>query len=464
MPSQPQQPSPESNRSPSAASRRQFLATSSAGLAGAAISSSLATAATTSATSDLGFEDAEIKIGLIGAGGRGRGAIANLFNAGGRVKLVAIADAFAEKIDRAMKYITKSAEEVAEKTGVATDALLDVPQERQFVGLDAYQQVLATDCDLVVLATPPGFRPMHFEAAVNAGKHTFLEKPVATDAAGVRRVLATGKLAAEKKLAVQVGLQRRHEALYNEIMSRLHEGAIGDIVYTRVYWNSGGVWVRPRQSQQSEMQYQVNNWYYFTWLSGDHIVEQHIHNLDVGNWLHRATPVEAHGMGGRQTRTGKQFGQIFDHHAVEFTYPDGSKLISQCRHQRDCRSSVGEYTHGTKGRADFKQGLIYGADGKPIYRYKGNKREGHQQEQTDLIAALRRGEIPNECEYGAHSTMTAILGRMATYSGKELPWDKAISSSLAVTPDDFHWDSKPPVLPDADGNYPVPKPGKTEVI
>ncbi|MEM6330573.1 MAG: Gfo/Idh/MocA family oxidoreductase, partial [Planctomycetota bacterium] len=346
----------------------------------------------------------------------------------------------------------------------AGGAAIDVPESKRHVGLDAYKRVLESDCDLVVLATPPGFRPAQFEAAVDAGKHVFMEKPVATDAPGIRRVLAAGEKAKRQGLAVQVGLQRRHEPMYRETIQKLQEGAIGDILLTRVYWNSSGVWVRPRTADQTEMQYQVDNWFYFLWTCGGQLVEQHIHNIDVSNWLKQATPVDAQGQGGRQVRTSKETGQIFDHHTVEFTYADGSKMMSSCRHIPGAWGQVGEYAHGTAGTAKIHRGVIYGPGGDTIWRYRGRRVQGHKQEQLDLIDALRAGEIPNETEYGAMSTMTAIMGRMATHSGKMIRWDEAINSDLDLGPASLAWDAEPPVTPDAEGRYPVPVPGRTVVL
>jgi predicted dehydrogenase len=240
-----------------------------------------------------------------------------------------------------------------------------------------------------------------------------------------------------------------------------------------VYWNGGGLWMRSRAEfeknngrKPTEMEYQVNNWYYFLWLCGDHIVEQHIHNIDIGNWLRDKHPVEACGMGGRQVRTGKEFGQIFDHHAVEFTYDDGTKMFSQCRHIDGSDSDVSEHAHGTKGTADLTDGgrgpEIHNAEG--TWRSNARKGDNHHQEHHDLFATLRRGEIYNEGQYGADSTMTAILGRLATYSGKTVRWDDALNSEVDLSPKSYAWDADPPVLPDADGYYPVPVPGKTDVL
>lgn len=404
------------------------------------------------------FGSDTIKVGLIGCGGRGTGAaIQALETTGGEVKLVAMADAFANNLQTAYRTIKGQHPE-----------RVDVG-DRRFVGIDAYQQVLQSDADVVILATPPGFRPQQFEAAVQAGKHVFMEKPVATDAPGIRRVLAANELAKQRGLAVQVGLQRRHETRYRQCIERLQEGAIGDLQFARVYWNGGGVWVRPRAPRQSELEYQLRNWYYFTWLCGDHIGEQHIHNLDVINWLLQDHPVEAQGQGGRQVRTGGEHGQIFDHHMVEYTYRNGFKLFSQCRHIRGCWNSISEHVHGAAGNADISNALIRDKQGKKVWQSDAVeiKGRGWQQEQHDLFAALRRGEVPNEVESGADSTMTAILGRLATYSGKVVKWDQAINSEISLAETDaLHSLEDPaPVQPDAQGDYPIAVPGsKTKFV
>jgi len=376
-------------------------------------------------------------------------------NTDGPTKLVAMADAFDDRLEASHKNLQK---QHGDK--------VDVPADRKFVGWDAYSKVLDQDLDMVILATPPGFRPLHFEAAVNAGKHVFAEKPLAVDPAGVRKVLAATRVAKDKNLLVQIGLQRRHERRYMETMERLHDGAIGDIVLARAYWNGGGVWVRPRQQQQTEMEYQMRNWYYFNWLCGDHINEQHIHNLDVINWLKKGFPVKAQGMGGREVRKGIDHGEIFDHHFVEFTYADGTKMFSQCRHIKKCWNSVSEAAHGTNGWCDISGCTIYKADGTKDWSYGKGGGQGHQQEHHDLFADLRKGVIPNEGEYGAMSTMTAILGRMATYSGKEVKMEDALASERIISPVDEYtsYDDEPPTLPDAEGRYKIPVPGKTKVL
>lgn len=409
----------------------------------------------------------EIRIGLIGCGGRGTGAAVQALSSGQNVKLVAMADAFADQIEDSYGNITNPDADHAE----AVSGRVDVPPEHRFSGFDAYKSLIPL-VDVVVIATPPGFRPIHFEAAVAADKHVFMEKPVATDAAGVRRVLAAAERAKAKKLNVVVGLQRHYEARYRTWVERMHHGMIGDIVMARVYWNSGGVWVRDRKSLEekagrplTEMEYQMRNWYYFNWLCGDHIVEQHIHNLDVGNWVKQGVPVSAQGQGGRLVRTGPDHGEIFDHHYVEYEYADGSRMISQCRHMPDTTYSVTEAFHGTNGTAP-RPGVLVSSSGYSLYDHDGkNDRNPYQVEHDELFSAIAAGEYKYaDADNGAHATMTAILGRMATYSGKKLTWDEALASERSIMPERYAFDATPPVVPDASGHYPVPVPGQTEVL
>jgi myo-inositol 2-dehydrogenase / D-chiro-inositol 1-dehydrogenase len=428
----------------SRATRREFLQRSTALATGAALVGTLSVARSAHAAgSDL------IRVALVGCGGRGTGAASNVLSTKANCKLVAVADAFEDSVARAVKALTTRHKD-----------RVDVPAERQFVGLDAYQKAIDCGADLVLLCSPPGFRPAHFEAAVKAGKHAFLEKPVATDAPGVRRILAANEEAKQKKLAVAVGHHLRHEVKHKEVVNRIHDGLIGDVSFVRAYFNSGGVWVRARQAGQTEMQYQVRNWYYFTWLSGDHIVEQHVHDLDVGNWIKGARPVRANGMGGRQVRIGKDYGEIYDHHAVEFEYADGSRMFSYCRHIPACWGSFSQHAHGTKGRASIEghgSSLIQ-ANGQEPQTWKRTA-DGHQVEMDDLLAALTAGQPYNEVQFGAESTMTAILGRMATYSGQLVEWDAALASKVDLAPERITWDATPKSQPGADGIYPCSIPG-----
>ncbi|MCW5557676.1 MAG: Gfo/Idh/MocA family oxidoreductase [Verrucomicrobiae bacterium] len=426
-----------SSSTPSPVSRRQFIST-----AGAATASALT-------ASRFAFAQASdtLKLALIGCGGRGSGAANQALNVPG-TRLVAVADAFQDRLESALSNLKQSQGDK-----------VDVPADRQFVGFDAYKNAIAL-ADVVILATPPGFRPMHFEEAVRQGKHVFAEKPVATDGPGVRRFLAAAEEAKRKNLKVGIGLQRHHQPGYLETVRRLHDGAIGEIHTLRVYWNDGGVWVNPRKPGQTEIEYQMRNWYYFNWLCGDHIVEQHIHNLDVANWVKNGYPVKARGLGGRQVRTDKQFGEIYDHHAVEFFYADGSTAFSQCRHIRGCWNEVNEHAVGTKGFANIGGHQIKEAAGEG-WRFKSERQvDPYQQEHDDLFAAIRNNTSYNEAFNGAKSTLTAILGRFATYSGVEISWEQALNSELNLFPDRLAWDAQPKSQPDAEGFYKIAMPGQ----
>jgi len=396
-----------------------------------------------------------IKIALIGCGGRGTGACVQALSTKQNVQLVAMADAFRDRLDGSYQNILEALED--KKTRV------QVKEENKFTGFDAYKKAIAL-ADVVILATPPGFRPIHFEEAVNQGKHIFMEKPVATDPAGIQRVLAAAEKAKAKKLNVVVGLQRRYQASYRELIKRVHDGAIGEILSAQAWWNNDGVWVHPRQAGWTEMEYQMRNWYYFVWLCGDHITEQHIHNLDVINWALEAYPVKAQGMGGREVRKGKDYGQIYDHHYVEFHYGNGTILNSQCRHQKGTMSKVDELLIGTKGKVYCDAARITDNKGNTIYQFdKKMENQPYQNEHDELFAAIAKGEYKFwDAERGARSTMTSILGRMATYSGQNIEWDKAINSGINIMPTTYAFDAMPPVVPDADGNYPVPEPGVTK--
>ena len=435
-------------------SRRTFLKTSTAAVVGGSVLGSLGAARQAHAAGDD-----TIKIALIGCGGRGSGAAADAIRAAKaintKVKLVAMADAFQDRLKGSYGNLKDPKNEVADA--------IDVSDDRKFVGFDAYQKAIDSGVDMVILATPPGFRPTHFEAAVKAGKHVFMEKPVATDAPGVRQVLAATEEAKKKGLGVGVGLQRRHQLGYIDTIKKLQDGAIGDIIMMRAYWNGSTPWVRDRKPEQTEMEYQMRNWYYFTWICGDHIVEQHIHNLDVINWVKGSYPVKAQGQGGREVRVGPNYGETFDHHFVEFEYADGSRCLSQCRHIPGCWNAVEEYVHGSKGTAAIHDYTI-NVNGEKRARYRGENPNPYQREHEDLLKSILAGSPINEGEFGAKSTMTAILGRMATYSGQMLEWEKALNSSISLQPTKFAWDAQMPVNPRPDGMYPAAVPGVTKVV
>ena len=427
-------------------SRREFIKSSTVAVVGGSLATGLLTPGNVHAQGD-----GTLKIGLIGSGSRGSGAAKDALSAEGPVKLVAMGDAFQFRLDASLQALSKD----LKKRGL--DKRFDVPKDRQFVGLDAYKKVLACDVDLVILATPPGFRPQQFAAAVAAGKHVFMEEPLAVDAPGVHQVLEAAQIAKQKKLAVGVGLQRHHQTTYQETIKRLKDGVIGDIHTMRAYWNGKKKWTdRTRAHKRpgiiTEMQYQVDNWYYFTWLSGDHICEQHIHNLDVCNWLKGAYPVEAQGMGGREVRTDEQWGEIYDHHAVEFVYEDGARTFSFCRQIPGCWDSVSEHAQGSKGTSLISSAKIEvvtktkNGIQKTPWQYRDKTNAPYRAEHENLQAAIRKGQPYNEAEYGAMSTMTSILGRMCTYSGKRLTMKQALASKIKLGPEpNFTWNTTPPV-------------------
>ncbi len=432
--------------------RREFIK-NSALLAGTSVlASPLMTSAFYAQSAD------EVKVAVIGCGGRGTGAAFQALSVKENVKLVAMADAFRDRLDSAYKNLTSGK---ALETSVAKR--VDVPEERKFVGFDGYKKAIEL-ADVVILATPPGFRPIHFEEAVRQGKHVFMEKPVATDAPGVRRVLEAAEESKKKNLKVVVGLQRHYQTSYLETYKRvIDEGAIGDIVSARCYWNNDGVWVNPRKPGMTEMEYQMRNWYYFVWLCGDHIAEQHIHNIDVINWFKGGYPTEALGIGGREVRTGKEYGEIFDHHVVEFQYADGMILNSQCRHQPGTVADVSEHLVGTKGRAT--EGRITDLKGNTIWRHRDRDDKNPYQVEHDHLFHCIVNNIPvNDAYNGAMSTMTSILGRMATYSGQKVTMEEALASDISLAPDRFAWDATPKSLPDANGFYPIPVPGKFRAV
>ena len=430
--------------------RRQFLK-ASALVAGGVMASNSAWAGAFTSVNDT------IKIALVGCGDRGTGAAFQALSTKFNIKLVAMADAFQDRLDNSYKLLT-------EKFG----AKIDVPKERQFVGFDGYQKAIAL-ADVVLLVTPPGFRPTHFEEAVKQGKHVFMEKPVAVDSPGIRKVLAAAELAKQKKLNVVVGLQRRYQANYRETITRIQDGAIGDVYAGQVYWNSGGVWVKPRTANQTEMEYQMRNWYYFNWLCGDHIVEQHVHNIDVANWIKNDYPVSVQGTGSQAWRTGKNYGEIYDNHAVELKYADGSVIYSQCRHFEGTSNRVDETFQGTKGKAYLSannSGMLWDHKGKELYNHdrKGNANP-YQTEHDELFAAIAKNEYKFwDAERSAKSCFTSIIGRYATYSGKIIKWDEALQADNNLMPDKLAWDAMPKSLPDANGLYSIAKPGLTRVL
>jgi predicted dehydrogenase len=417
--------------------RREFIKTSAMAI-GATVAANLINNAAYAAGSD------EIRIGLIGCGGRGTGATENAFNSAPGVKLVAMGDAFKDRIDESKATLAKKN---ADK--------LAVKDELSFTGFDAYEKVInAKEVNYIILATPPGFRPQHLKAAVAAGKNIFTEKPVAVDGTGIRSVLETYEQAKAKNLAIAAGTQRRHQTGYVETMKLIHGGEIGDIVAARCYWNQGGLWKKERQANWSDLEWQLRNWLYFTWLSGDHIVEQHVHNIDVVNWAMQGHPVSATGMGGRQSRTSPDYGHIFDHFAVDYEYENGTHLMSMCRQVVGADGNVSEALVGTKGKCQVNRYQISGAKSWRMEREKDN--DPYVQEHTDLIASIRGGKPINELKQVAESTLTAIMGRMSAYTGKVVTWEQALNSQESLMPAKLEW-----------GTMAVPAiaiPGQTELI
>ena len=401
------------------------------------------------------LDNKKLKLALVGCGGRGSGAVVNALSADDQVELVSMADVFQDKLDSSLKAITDHFDGRKK---------IKVKEKNKFIGFNSYKKAI-DEADVVILTTPPGFRPYHFEYAIKQNKHVFMEKPLATDPVGIRKVLEMAKIAKEKKLSVVVGLQRHYEKKYTTLHNMITQGNIGKITSGQVYWNDGGVWVNQRQVGQSELEYQMRNWYYFNWICGDHILEQHIHNIDVANWFIGSYPKSAQGMGGRQTRTGKEYGEIFDHHYVEFNYNSGAVISSQCRHQKGCDSRIDEVFQGTKGSVELGKGVITDLRGKELYRYPsvlGQEANPYQVEHDEFFKSIRSNDIISDAENGAKSTLSAIMGRMATYSGKTVTWDEVLNSDHQIMPESVDWDTTPPSLPDENGFYSIPKPGVTK--
>jgi predicted dehydrogenase len=417
------------------ASRREFIATSAAALA--------------AAPTLYAAGDDTLKVGLIGCGDRGTGAAVQALSADKNVKLVAMADAFEDRLQSSLANLRRK-KEVAAKVDVKPDAC--------FVGFDAYKDVIDR-CDVVLLTTPPHFRPIHLKAAVEAGKHVFAEKPVAVDAPGVRSVLETCEAAKKKGVSVVSGLCLRYDYGFRETVRRVHAGEIGDVVTLFANDYRTGRWTKPRQPGQTDMNYQMRNWYNFTWLSGDFNVEQHVHFLDVCAWVMKDEyPTRAIGMGGRSVYTGPDSGNIYDHFSVVYEYKSGVRLVSNTRQQPKCKSDLSAQVLGSKGRASFSDrdgGLSIRTDKEWAYPWPGNQM--YQTEHDELFAGIRSGKPINNGEYMARSTLLAIMGRMAAYTGQQVTWDQALHSKEDLSPPRYDWDVK---LPDP----PVAVPGVTRLV
>jgi predicted dehydrogenase len=420
-------------------SRRDFLKTSAAVVAG-----SLALERTVHAAgSDV------LRVGLIGCGGRGTGAAEQALSADPHVKLVAMGDAFEDRLQSSLATLTKRSK-IADK--------IDVPPERQFVGFDAYQKVI-DNVDVVLLCTQPQFRPIHLKAAVAAGKHIFAEKPVAVDAPGVRSVMATCEEAKKKGLAVVSGLCLRYLYSFQETVKRIHEGALGDIVALQANDYRGANWVKPRQPEWTDMQYQMRNWYNFTWQSGDFNVEQHVHFMDVCAWVMKDMyPAKAVGMGGRSVHKAPEWGNIYDHFSIVYEYANGIKLFSNCRHHAGCKNDMSAHVMGTKGRAllNERRGGQW-TKGAENWTYSGAGNNLYQTEHDELFKSIRTGKPINNGEYMAKSTLLVIMARMAAYTGQEITWDMAWNSKEDLSPPRYDWMV---ALPDP----PMAIPGKTKFV
>ncbi len=407
---------------PDSLSRREFVKVSAAVAGGG-----LATAALGVPTRG---RDSVIRVGVIGCGGRGTGAAVNALEASRDTVIWALADVFADRVDGCRSRLAGLEGAMAGRGSV--------PAERCYAGFDCFQRLIDGGVDVVILASPPHFRPMHLAAAVGAGCHVFTEKPVAVDGPGVRSVFESHEVAESKGLCIVAGTQRRYETSYLQAMARIKAGAIGRIVSASCYWNQGGLWVHERRPEWSDMEWQLRNWLYFTWLSGDHIVEQHVHNLDVVNWATGAHPIRCTGMGGRQVRTSPAYGHIFDHFAVEYEYPGGVRVTSMCRQIDGCASRVEEVILGTRGRARLWPGYAK-IEGDSPWTFDESNNNPYVHEHVELFAAIANGRRINEARQVAESTLTAIMGRMSAYTGKEVSWDQALNSAEDLRPSSYEF-------------------------
>lgn len=412
--------------------RRDFLATS----AGVASASVLLPAL----SSVYAAGNDTIKIGLIGCGNRGSGAAVQALRADKFVKLVAMGDVFKDKIDDSLKEILK-AKDIADK--------VDVKPDKCFVGFDAYKDVINSGVDVVLLTAAPGFRPLHLDAAVKAGKHVFCEKPMAVDGPGVRSVMETVKLAKDKNLALVAGFCYRYQRLKQEWMKRIHGGDIGKIIALQCIYHANELWHRDRKDEWDDMTYQLRNWLYFTWLSGDHIVEQACHSIDKMAWaMQDEPPVSCIGTGGRARRTGKQFGHIFDHHSVVYEWKSGVKMFHSCRQQDNTKVETSDWVFGTEGTAEIlsqRDHRIKGAKAWSGRPRRGDKDDMYQNEHDDLFASIRSGKPINNGDWMTKSTLMAIMGRMATYTGEEITWERALKSEESLAPKEYKFGPLPAV-------------------
>ncbi|MEX2574852.1 MAG: Gfo/Idh/MocA family oxidoreductase [Balneolaceae bacterium] len=438
----------DGNRKSHGISRKTFLG-SSAALVGGALLHSLPVEASAYVS---GGEP--LKLALIGCGSRGTGAAVQALRSVRPVELVAMADIFRDMLDRSYDNLT-GIEDV--------QPFVQVPEEHKFVGLDAYKEAIDL-ADVVILATPPAFRPLHFEAAVQADKHVFLEKALATDGPGVRTILSAGKLAKEKNLSVVVGLQYRYSLEYIELVNRIKEGGIGDIVSANTQRFGGHITLIRREPEQTELEFQLRNWRYFNWQWGGSPVGLNIHHTDIVNWVKEAYPVQAHGVGGRAALNDPDHGDIFDHYSIEYQYEDGTKMHSPIRTIDGCHTNAAFYLQGTDGTADLRGG-IQNRKGETVWRYRDIDDPSPYQREIDILfQSILDGKGVNDTEWGAHSTLTAIMGRMAAHSGQIIRREDALNSDLRLVPELHSFEDEAPVLPNEDGTYNVPVPGKTAVL
>jgi predicted dehydrogenase len=436
--------------------RREFLKTSSVAVAGATLAGAIA-------RPGYAAEDNTIKIALVGCGGRGSGAAAQALSTKGPTKLWAAADVFDHRLQSSLANLKKGHEKQ-----------IEVPPERQFIGLDGYKKAIdALDKgDVVLLTTPPAFRPIHFDYAVQKGINVFMEKSFAVDAPGIRRVMKTGEAATQKNLKVAGGLMSRHAKYLEEAVQQIHDGLIGEVITCWAYRMHGPVGLSPRQPDMKELAYQISNYSCFTWLNGSFIEDWLIHNIDVCCWVKNAWPVSVQGMGGRQVRQDPD--QLFDHYGAEYTFADGTRFMAQGRHIANCYDFFGSIIQGAKGSAVLGEGqpkprLFKGHQQTSediIWSYKGPASDQYQVEHDLLFDAIRNDKPYNEAERCAKSCMTAIMGRMACESGKKITWDEAIASNRELAPglENYAWDSNPPAMPGPGGQYPVAMPGQTAVL
>jgi myo-inositol 2-dehydrogenase/D-chiro-inositol 1-dehydrogenase len=418
------------NDTPDASNRRSFIKTTGAVVIGSAMGLDMVFPKTTFAQGQ-----SVLKVGLIGCGGRGTGAASQALNADPNVVITAMGDVFQDRLDKAYDLLLKMHPEKVKVTS-----------ENKFTGFDAYQQVIDSGVDVVLLATPPGFRPDHLEASVKAGKHIFCEKPVAVDAPGVRKVLAAVKVAKEKGLSLVSGFTFRYDLPKRELFGKLADGEIGDIRTVTSTRNGGGLWYFPREANWTDMEYQMRNWYYYNWLSGDFIVEMIVHSLDMMTWaMGGKLPQKASATGGRQSRVDAKWGNIYDHFAVEYDYGNGVKGFNFCRQQTGCSNKNSVEVIGSQGNA-LVEGSTHKIMGKTNWQFQGQTKDMYQVQHDELFASIRSGKPLNDGESMANSTMMAILSRMAAYSGQTLSWDQALNSNMVLGPafNEYSWDLKYP--------------------